>query len=142
MREEKLLGLFKEMSDSDIISVWNEYCYSSNNYDDVIMDSSTLEEALQGQDVFYIANRFFFGSDDYNEQGGANPNRDYFVFNGYGNIVSFDYIYNEYSDKFNHIDIDDLIDYIIENEEAFYNDDIQEILDEYNEENAEESEEE
>lgn len=131
MKKERIINLFKGMNDGEVISVWNEYCYSSNNYDDVIMDSSALEETLQGQDVFYIANRFFFGSDDYNEQGGANPNRDYFVFNGYGNIVSFDYIYNEYSDKFNHIDIDDLIDYIIENEEAFYNDEIQEILDEY-----------
>jgi hypothetical protein len=136
---EKLLELFKNMDDSDIVSVWNEYCYASNSYDDEILDYDRLEDLIKcdsQNDAFYWINRFFYGSDDYSNEGGANPNRDYFTFNGYGNIVSFDYIYNSYSEKFYHIDIDALIDYIVENKESFYNDDIQAILDE--EENEEE----
>lgn len=134
---EKLLELFKSMDDSDIVSVWNEYCSMVNCFDDEIMDYDELEELIKcgNDDTITWLNRFFYGSDDYSNEGGANPNRDYFTFNGYGNIVSFDYIYNEYSDKFNHIDIEALIDYIVENKESFYNDDIQEILDE--EENEE-----
>ena len=135
---EKLLELFKDMDDSDIVSVWNEYCYASNSYDDEILDYDRLEDLIKcdsQNDAFYWINRFFYGSDDYSNEGGANPNRDYFIFNSYGNIISFDYIYNSYSEKFNHIDIDALIDYIVENKESFYNDDIQAILDE--EENEE-----
>lgn len=131
---EKLLELFKNMDDSDIISVWNEYCSMVNCFDDEIMDYETLEEYISNDsknDTITWLNRFYFGSDDYSsEEGSANPNRNYFTFNGYGNIVSFDYIYNSCSEEFNHIDIDALIDYIVENKESFYNDDIQKILDE------------
>lgn len=131
---EKLLELFKSMDDSDVVSVWNEYCYASNNYDDEIMDYDRLEEYISNDSknsTIYWLNRFYYGSDDYsNEEASANPNRNFFTFNGYGNIVSFDYIYNSYSEEFNHIDIDTLIDYIVENKESFYNDDIQAILDE------------
>jgi hypothetical protein len=94
-----------------------------------------MEELIKNssEDSMYWINRFFYGSDDYSTEGSANPNRDYFTFNGYGNVISFDYIYNSYTDEFNHIDIDDLIDYIIENQNSFYNDDIQEVLDEIEE---------
>jgi len=132
MMNERLLELFENMEDNEIVSVWNEYCYETNNYDDEILNYDRLEELIRcdsQNDAFYWINRFFYGSDDYNEEGGANPNRDYFKFNAYGNIISFDYIYNSYSKEFSHIDIDELINYIIENQESFYNDDIQEILD-------------
>lgn len=129
----ELLTAFQAMDDSDIISVWNEYCLVSNYYDDQIMDSYGLEEMLSGQDVFYIANRFYFGNDEGRENTSANPNRNYFKFDGYGNITSFDYIYNSFSKEFSYIDIESLIDYIIDNEEAFYNDDIQEIIDDMQE---------
>ena len=132
MMKEKLLELFENMEGGEIVSVWNEYCCETNNHDDEILNYDRLEDLIRcdsQNDAFYWINRFFYGSDDYNEEGSANPNRDYFKFNAYGNIVSFDYIYNSYSKEFNHIDIDALIDYIIENQESFYNDDIQEILD-------------
>jgi hypothetical protein len=136
--EEKILNIFKEMDDDEIVSIWNEYCYETNNYDDEILDYDRMEELIENSNEsgLYWINRFFYGSDDYSSEGSANPNRNYFSFNGYGNIESFDYIYNSYSGEFNHIDIDALIDYIIENNESFSNDDIQEILDE-----SEESEE-
>lgn len=137
---EKLLELFKSMDDSDIINVWNEYCSMVNCFDDEIMDYETLEEYISNDsknNTITWLNRFYYGSDDYSsDEASANPNRNYFTFNGYGNIVSFDYIYNSCSEEFNHIDIDALIDYIVENKESFYNDDIQAILDE--EENEEE----
>lgn len=130
MLRENLMDLFKTMSDEEIVSVWNEYCYTANYYEHEIIDCDQLEELVKDSNEggLYWVNRFFYGSDDYNKEGGANPNRNYFVFNGYGNIESFDYIYNQYSGEFNHIDIDSLIDYIIENDEDFTNDDIREIL--------------
>ena len=129
-KTENIYNIFTSMDDSEIISIWNEYCYECNCYDDEIIDYDSMCELIENsnEDGLYWVNRFFYGSDDYGD-GSANPNRNYFTFNGYGNIESFDYIYNKYSNEFNHIDIDALIDYIVENDEDFNNDDIREILD-------------
>lgn len=125
-----LLNLFAEMEDGQIVGIWNEYCYNCNMYDDEIFSYDTLEEMIENsaESGLYWVNRFYYGSDDYSENGSANPNRNYFKFNGYGNIVSFDYIYNSFSGEFNHIDIDELIDYIIENKEDFGYSEISDIL--------------
>ena len=129
--EERIREILTGMDDSELVSVWNEYCYETSNYDDEILDYDRMEEAIKesNEDGMYWINRFFYGSDDYGD-GSANPNRNYFRFNGYGNVISFDYIYNSYSDEFNHIDVDDLIDYIIENRESFGNDEIEEVFEE------------
>ena len=130
--KERIIDLFKEMNDEEVISVWNEYCREVNKFDDEIMDAYELEEwANNSGDTMNILHRFFFGSDEEREGTSANPNRNYFKFNGYGNIVSFDYIYNQFTDEFHYVDADELAEYIAENEEAFYNDEIQEIIDEY-----------
>ena len=130
--KERIIDLFKEMNDEEVISAWNEYCREVNKFDDEIMDAYELEEwANNSGDTMNILNRFFFGSDEEREGTSANPNRNYFKFNGYGNIISFDYIYNQFTDEFHYVDADELAEYIAENEEAFYNDEIQEIIDEY-----------
>ena len=130
--KERIIDLFKEMNDEEVISAWNEYCREVNKFDDEIMDAYELEEwANNSGDTMNILNRFFFGSDEEREGTSANPNRNYFKFNGYGNIISFDYIYNQFTDEFHYVDAEELAEYIAENEEAFYNDEIQEIIDEY-----------
>lgn len=135
LANEKIMEVIKGMEDAELVRIWNEYCYTANKYDDEIMDADQMEEWINNcDDKMNLLNRFFYGSDDFESSGSANPNRNYFCFNGYGNIVSFDYIYNEYSNKFYHMDADELVDYIIENEEAFYNDEIQEILDDMEDE--------
>jgi hypothetical protein len=135
MKHEQIKNVFRQMDDSDIIQVWNEYCQDACRYDDEIMDASMMEEIITNSgDTMNWLNRFFFGSDEEREGTSANPNRSYFTFNGYGNIISFDYIYNQFSDEFYYIWIDELIDYIIENENAFGVDEIEDILEESNEE--------
>lgn len=131
MKKERILEVIKGMEDGDIINLWNEYCYDTNRYDDEIMDAYTMEEwVTNSNDTMNILNRFYFGSDEEREGTSANPNRNYFTFNGYGNIISFDYIYNSYTEEFSYIFVDELIDYIIENENAFGVDEIAEILEE------------
>lgn len=127
---EKILNAIKTMDDSSIVSLWNEYCYNTNNYDDEIMDAYAFEEYARGCDPMELLNRMYFGHDEFDESSSANPNRNYFCFNGYANIISFDYIYNSYNDKFYNMDIDALVDYIIDNEDSLNNSDIEEILDE------------
>ena len=131
MKKERILEVIKGMDDSDIIQLWNEYCQDAGRYDDEIMDAYTMEEwVTNSNDTMNILNRFYFGSDEEREGTSANPNRNYFTFNGYGNIISFDYIYNSYTEEFSYIFVDELIDYIIENENAFGVDEIAEILEE------------
>ena len=131
MKKERILEVIKQMDDCDIIQLWNEYCQDANRYDDEIIDAHTLEELIENSnDTMNWLNRFYFGYDDYNKEGSANPNRNYFTFNGYGNIISFDYIYNSYTEEFSYIFVDELINYIVENENSFGVDEIQEILEE------------
>lgn len=130
--EKEIRKILTKIDESELLYMWNEYCAEVNRYDDEIMDYDTLMEYIENSngDTLTWLNRFYYGSDDYSdESGSANPNRNYFAFNGYGNIVSFDYLYNEYTNKFNYIFEDELIDYIIDNQESFSNDDIQEIID-------------
>lgn len=126
----KILDYIKGLDDSDIVTLWNEYCYTTDRYDDEIMDCYRLEEYAKNTDVMNLLKRFYYGTHERNENSSARTDANYFVFNGYGNIISFDYIYNEYTDEFNHVYIDELIDYIIDNDNDLYNDDIRQILDE------------
>lgn len=137
MKREDLFAAIKEtienMNNGKKVSLWNEYCDSVSRFDDRIeyMDSlPELFDTSSADGLLNILNRFYFGHDENYEHSSANPNRDYFYFNGYGNIISTDYPDDV-------IDAEELTDWIIDHEDALYNDDIQELLD-----GAEEEEEE
>lgn len=55
------------------------------------------------------------------------PNHNYFHFDGCGNIVNFDFVSSV-------IDIDELVNYIVNNEDYLYNDEIEAVFDEWNDE--------
>lgn len=130
--KDQILGCIKDMEDCDIVSLWNDFCYEANRVDDEILTMYDIIEYFRNDELENTLNRFYFGSDEGIENTSANPNRNYFQFNGYGNIVSFDYIYNQFSDEFYYIYIDELVNYIVENNDYLNNCDIQEILDNYN----------
>lgn len=115
--KEKLETIFDEMSTDELLSVHREYCNETNSFDDEIFSMDELDEVCSGHDAYWIACRVAFGE--------FNAFHDYFTFNGYGNIKTL----SEYEIK-DYIDIDEIIDYIIDNEDALYNDDIQAVLDE------------
>lgn len=121
-KQDKIKELLENMSDGELLSVYNEYCDSANIYDNGVYDMEEFDEIMSGQDPWEIARSCFYGD--------FRPCDKYFSFNGYGNLVSFDYI----SDK---ISVEEIAEYITENNNALYNDDIQEILDE-EEENTDE----
>ncbi len=75
---------------------------SYNGYlgDNRYYEMETLNEFYDGCDPIEILQRAYFGRDDNNwttdssgnkTYGEFNPNRNYFYFNGYGNLVSSDY---------------------------------------------------
>ena len=63
-------------------------------YDDQIYSMDLLNELFQGTEPDEILRRAFYGYDEPlnkdEERQPFNPNRNYFYFNGYGNLVSID----------------------------------------------------
>lgn len=100
-----ILDYFKE--NEDVFNSCIEDLDSYNGYlgDDRIYSMDELSELYSGTDPIELLNRAYFGYDaetwntdsyGHKEYGPFNPNRDYFTFNGYGNLVSMDY--KDYSD--------------------------------------------
>lgn len=130
--ENQILEVLKDMDNYDLSLVWNEYCDHVHASDDRIESMDTLPDFFSGDDIMNVLNRAYFGSDQFDDKSSFNPNRDFFTFNGYGNLVSIDCIgWNGYANKFMYdgLDIDAVIDFIIDNNDSLYNDDIQTILD-------------
>lgn len=89
--EELLIECVEELDD------WNAFLDGGRYFD---MD--LLEDVLYGRDIIDTLNMAYFGRDEesWNEYSSFNPNRNYFKFNGYGNLVSADYKdYSYYLDE-------------------------------------------
>lgn len=100
---------FKENED-----VFNDCIESLDSYNGYLGDDryycmEELDELYSGQSATEILQRAFYGYDEESyttdssgnrEYGAFNPNRDYFRFNGYGNLVSADY--KDYSAQLDH----------------------------------------
>ena len=97
--------------------------------DNRIKDMDFLDEFYQGTEPTEILMRAFYGYDDIyaksEQRAPFNPNRDYFYFNAYGNLVSTDYkdyssfldeyFVNEIIDNECHLDLSDVAQEIIDN---------------------------
>lgn len=92
----------------DVFTDCMEDLDSYNGYlgDDRYYDMEELNDLYSGQEPQEILFRAFYGfdADSWHTDGSGNkiygsfnPNRNYFYFNGYGNLVSADY--KDYSDK-------------------------------------------
>lgn len=101
-----IIQYFKE--NEDVFNDCMEELDSYNGYlgDDRYYDMDELNDIYSGQEPQEILFRAFYGFDadmwmtdssGNKEYGAFNPNRNYFYFNGYGNLVSSDY--KDYSDK-------------------------------------------
>ena len=101
-----IIQYFKE--NEDVFNDCMEELDSYNGYlgDDRYYNMDELNDIYGGQEPQEILFRAFYGFDadtwmtdssGNKEYGAFNPNREYFYFNGYGNLVSSDY--KDYSDK-------------------------------------------
>ena len=95
-----IIKYFKE--NEDVFNDCMEELDSYNGYlgDDRYYDMEELNDIYSGQEPQEILFRAFYGFDADSwhtdsrgdkEYGAFNPNREYFYFNGYGNLVSSDY---------------------------------------------------
>ena len=109
----KLKELFESMEDYKLIGVWNDY-QDNTRGGGHIYDMDEFNEIMEGFKPWEIARASYYS-------GKFCPAHNYFWFNAYGNLESSDF------PKYD-IYIDDIIDYIIRNNDNLYNDEIQEIL--------------
>lgn len=115
--KNEIKEILENLDDGELLTIHNEV----ENYDNIyFMDD--LNEICGDMQADELARRIFYGD--------FNPNHDYFKFNGYENLQSFDYLEDE-------IDLDYLADYIAEHEETFYISELEEYF-----ESLEETEEE
>ena len=127
---ETIYKQLKELFESDE-ELFNSTIEELDSYNGYLNDNryylmDELNEIFNDSEPIEILNRAYFGRDDdsyttdasgnkqYNE---FNPNREYFYFNGYGNLVSSDY--KDYS----YLLDDYFVDSLLENYEFLYIDD-------------------
>lgn len=113
LKKEKLFDLFNE-DENLLLRVNNEM-----NIDDYVYSMDEFDEILEGEKPSSIAFKIAYGN--------FNPNDDFFKFNGYANLESFNYVSTG-------VYISDIIRNIIEKENDYGFDEIREILEEEEEE--------
>lgn len=107
---EKIIAYFEE--NNDIFNDCIEELDSYNGYlgDNRYYSMDELDELMEFKSATELLNMAFFGHDEDThhtdghgnvEYGAFNPNRNYFTFTGYGNLISTDYPdYSAYLDKY------------------------------------------
>lgn len=116
---DALMAIIEAMQDYEVIDLHNQMCEGNNCMDDYIYNND-IDELLCNQKPSEVANALH---KDYN------INDDYAVFTIYG-LNSFSYLGDENSP----IDYDEIVDYIIDNEDDCGYSEIAEILEEDDEE--------
>lgn len=127
---EAIINYFEENEEE-----FNSCIEELNSYDGILGDDEyfpmeMIDEFYQGVEPSELMNRIFYGHDadtsSENNYTEFNPNREYFTFNGYGNLVSSDY--KDYSAHLDSYFVDSLIDHA----GSIYNipDEVQEMIEE------------
>lgn len=106
---------------ADIIAYFNDNEEDFNNCieeldqyngylgDERYYDMEELDEFYNSVEPSEILRRAFYGYDEsYGTESSFNPNRDYFTYNGYGNLISSDY--KDYSDKIDEYAIKEMLE--------------------------------
>lgn len=83
--EDAIASYLEELDDDELVAVWNEYCYATNNYDDAIEsnDEDTFEEMLNGLSAWDVACKVCYGD--------WSAGRSYVRFDGYANLEATDW---------------------------------------------------
>ena len=119
-KRQKIVDYINGMGVEEKIALHNTYCDAANNPDDRIYAMDDLEDVLDSVDKWELVRMIQFGNFDFT--------KDFWGFNGYGNLVS----YNAWELP---IYAEDIADYILSKEDSLNDDEIQEILDEEEDDN-------
>ena len=119
-KRQKLVDYIDGMGVEEKIELHNSYCDAANCMDDCIYSMADMEEILGGVDTWNLVDMMRYGNFDFQN--------DFWSFNGYGNLDSYDALELP-------IFASDIADYILSEEDSLGNDEIQEILDEEDNDN-------
>lgn len=123
--KNEIIEILEDMSEGELLAIWNEYAID-NGYE-AVYDMDEFNDICESMTADDIACKCFYGD--------FNPTHAYFTFDGYENFESSDSLSNL-------IDIDELANYIADNEEDFDNSDLQDYFCELEEDEDEEGNEE
>ena len=130
--EQELIDIVKDFYEGDD-ATFNRDLASLDSYYGTLGEDrwermEELNEYYRDCEPIDILERAFFGHDA-DTDGQFNPNRDYFKFNSYGNLVSSDF--EDYSDWFNDETIEKIIDAYLADDIDLWDSDLAEIIDDY-----------
>lgn len=115
---EKIIAYFEENTKIFDAAIEELDSYMGYLGDDRYFEMDLLDEFYHSADPLELLHRAYFGYDEDvyttngrgdREYGQFNPNRDYFKYNGYGNLVSTDY--KDYSAHLDEYAISAMIEY-------------------------------
>lgn len=101
-KKDVVISIIKEWDNSDLVEVWNKFCDDSNNNDeriDMMFEFDDFFSHLKPLEIIDLVDKNLFCTND-----------EYFAYDNYGRIVSFDDIDDYYC-----FDYSRLADYLIEN---------------------------
>ena len=119
-KKQKIVDYINGMGIEEKIALHNTYCDAANCMDDCIYTMDDLEVILEGVDKWQLVDMIRFGNFDFMKE--------FWGFNGYGNLVSYDAWELP-------IFASDIADYILSKEDSLGDDEIQKILDEEDKDN-------
>lgn len=140
---DAILAWFEENEEEFNSAIEELDSYDGYLGDDRYYSMEELGEFYANADPLELLNRAYYGWDEDSctidqwgtkRQDAFNPNRDYFRYNGYGNLVSTDY--PDYSDHLDHYAIERMSTHRNEVDTIDRNEELSELFDEL--ENAEE----
>ena len=112
--------IIDDMTTDEVVTLHNEWCYATSNYDNVIYNMNEFDEQMIGFTPSEISRKIYYGE--------FCPNADRFIFDGYANLKSlwgYD-VYNEIYDS-------EIISHIIDEWDALHNAEILKLLDKLDE---------
>ena len=121
--EDLVFNTIDNMSDSEIIDLWNEYCGENGYYDDRIeyFDEGVFNDLMAGKTPYEIYQII--------------DNSDISFFDDYCHYDGYEL--NTFSDVYDSIDIDDLVKWVIEEEKDLCNFEIDELYNKLSDEDEE-----
>ena len=117
-KRQKIVDYINGMGIEEKIALHNTYCDAVNCMDDCIYSMDEMEEILGGMDTWKLVDMMRYGNFDFQD--------DFWGFNGYGNLDSYDALELP-------IFASEIADYILSEKDSLGNDEIQEILDDEDE---------
>lgn len=98
---EAVAEIIRGWSDSELYTAWNERCDKCGYSDDMVYQMYCFNEFFEGKEPLEIVEMVY--------RCEFNPTDEYFSFDAYGNITSFNYV-----EDFNSFDYENLAEYLCE----------------------------